>query len=168
MTKARHGFSISFQVKFDQRVRDYKEPRYILDTGGHVGGVKGISIFLVNDNMYFQVISSPDEDIMIWKVRVPIYTVRWQRVVMTWRLDKGLWVYLDGVFRGHTKIPLTLPEKPVEQTKRLVIGRKVSGPDYAGAQFAFGALGVYTRFMSRNDAENVFGGTGMYCVNIYT
>ena len=70
------------------------------------------------------------------QVRVPIYTVRWQRVVMTWRLDKGLWVCLDGVFRGHTLIPLTLPEKPLEQTKHFVIGRKIFGPsgDYAGAQ----------------------------------
>ena len=81
---------------------------------------------------------------------------------MTWRLDKGLWVYLDGVFRGHTKIPITLPEKSVEQTKHFVIGRRIFGPsgDYAGAQFAFGALGVYTRFLSRSDAEQVFGGTG--------
>ena len=55
-------------MKFDQRVRDYHEPRYILDTGGHVGGVRGISVYMVNDNMYFQVISSPDEDTMIWKV----------------------------------------------------------------------------------------------------
>ena len=160
LSKAKHGFALSFKVKFDQRVREYKEPKYVLDTGGHNGGVKGISVYLINDNLYFQVVSSPDEDIMIWKVRVPIYTVRWQRVVMTWRLDKGLWVYIDGAFRGYTKIPTTLPEQPKDSPKRFLVGRKTTGPKYAGAQFAFGSLAVYNRFLSRQDTENVFGGIG--------
>ena len=158
--KAKHGFSISFKVKFDQRVRDYKEPKYILDTGGHEGGIKGVSVYIVNDNMFFQVISNPQEDIMIWKVRVPIYTVRWQRVVMTWRLDEGLWVYLDGTFRGYTKLPTTLPEQSKETPRRFLIGRKNTGPNYAGAQFAFGSLAIYGRFLPRHETENVFGGIG--------
>ena len=159
-SKAKHGFAISFKIKFDQRVREYKEPHYVLDTGGHIAGLKGVSVYLVNDNLYFQVISSPDEDTMIWKVRTPIYTVRWQEVVMTWRLDKGLWVYLDGSFRGFTKIPETLPMLMKESPKRFFIGRKIVGPDYYGSQFAFGCLGLFTRFLSRQDTENVFGGTG--------
>lgn len=158
--KSKHGLALSFKLKFDQRVRDYKQPKYILDTGGHVGGTQGVSVYIVNDNLYFQVMSSPDEDIMIWKVRVPIYTVRWQRIVMTWRLDKGLWVYLDGTFRGYTKSPMTLPLQGRDQQKRFYIGRKTTGPDYAGAQFAFGSLAIYGRFLSRVDTENVFGGAG--------
>ncbi|XP_057314445.1 uncharacterized protein LOC130655679 isoform X2 [Hydractinia symbiolongicarpus] len=156
--KSKHGFALSFKLKFDQRVRDYKQPKYILDTGGHVGGTQGVSVYIVNDNLYFQVMSSPDEDIMIWKVRVPIYTVRWQRIVMTWRLDKGLWVYLDGTFRGYTKSPMTLPLQGRDQQKRFYIGRRTTGTDYAGAQFAFGSLAIYGRFLSRVDTENVFGG----------
>ena len=27
--KAKHGFAVTFKIKFDQRDRDYKEPRYI-------------------------------------------------------------------------------------------------------------------------------------------
>ena len=157
-SKAKHGFAISFKVKFDQRVRDYKEPHYVIDSGGHVGGIRGVSVYVVNDNLYFQVIDSPDEDVLIWKVRVPVYTVRWQRVMMSWRLDKGLWVYLDGAFRGFTKIPTTLPEEIKEFPKKLVVGRKILGPDYAGAQFAFGCLAVYGRYLSHKDSNLVFGG----------
>lgn len=57
-------------------VREYKDTRYIIDSGGHKDGVKGISVYVLNDNLYFQVIMSPEEDIMIWTVRTPIYTVR--------------------------------------------------------------------------------------------
>ncbi|XP_065670480.1 uncharacterized protein LOC100203426 isoform X29 [Hydra vulgaris] len=157
-SKAKHGFAISFKIKFDQRVREYKEPRYVIDSGGHVGGIRGVSVFVVNDNLYFQVIDSPDEDVLIWKVRVPVYTVRWQRVMMSWRLDKGLWVYLDGAFRGFTKTPITLPEEIKEIPKKLVVGRKIIGPDYAGAQFAFGCLAVYGRYLSHKESSLVFGG----------
>ena len=69
-------------MKFDQRVRDYHEPRYILDTGGHVGGVRGISVYMVNDNMYFQVISSPDEDTMIWKVCGILYYKNYSKFIV--------------------------------------------------------------------------------------
>ncbi|XP_065639359.1 uncharacterized protein LOC100203426 isoform X15 [Hydra vulgaris] len=157
-SKAKHGFAISFKIKFDQRVREYREPRYVIDSGGHVGGIRGVSVFVVNDNLYFQVIDSPDEDVLIWKVRVPVYTVRWQRVMMSWRLDKGLWVYLDGAFRGFTKTPITLPEEIKEIPKKLVVGRKIIGPDYAGAQFAFGCLAVYGRYLSHKESNLVFGG----------
>ena len=65
------------QFNFVQKdVREYKDRRYILDSGGHKEGVKGISVYLLNDNIYFQVVMSPEEDIMIWTVRTPIYTVR--------------------------------------------------------------------------------------------
>lgn len=147
-------------MKFDQRVREYKEPRYILDTGGHNGGIKGISVYLLNDNLYFQVVSTPGEDTMIWKVRTPIYTVRWQQVVITWRLDKGLWVYLDGSFRGFTTIPETLPGQTKESPQKFYIGRKIVGTPAAGAKFAFGCLATYTRFLTKDDTENVFGGIG--------
>ena len=158
--KAKHGFAVTFKIKFDQRDRDYKEPRYIMDTGGHNGGMKGISVYLVNDNMYFQVIRSTDEDIMIWKVRVPIYTIRWQEIVMTWRLDKGLWIYVDGMFRGHTLSPQPLPKEDLSTPKRLTIGRKNSGPEKSGAVFGFSSLAIFGRYLSRTDSEKVFGNTG--------
>jgi len=89
--KAKHGFAVSFKIKFDQRDRDYKEARYILDTGGHNGGMKGVSVYLVNDNMYFQVIRSTDEDTMIWKVRVPIYTIQRSVDLRGWHVP---WAHL--------------------------------------------------------------------------
>lgn len=159
--KATYGFSISFKLKFDQRVREYKEPRYVLDTGGHVNGVNGISVYLVNDNMYFQVIRSTSEDVMTWRVRTPIYTVRWQQIVMTWRLDKGLWIYLDGMYRGHTLTPEVLPEEVTDVPKRFCIGRKNKGPDFDGAVFGFSSLAIYGRYLKRTETEKVFGNTGM-------
>ena len=86
---------------------------------------------------------------------------------MTWRLDKGLWVYLDGSFRGVTKVPTTLPKESGDTPKRFLIGRKTKGPDYAGAQFGFGSLAVYTRYLNRDGADKVFGGRGLLYLNLY-
>eukprot|EP00795_Rhopilema_esculentum_P005038 gene5038-148_t len=151
-----HGFSISFKLKLDQDVREYKEARYIIDSGGHKEGIKGVSVYILNDNLYFQVIMSPEEDIMIWTVRTPIYTVRWQRIVMTWRLDKGLWVYIDGAFRGLTKTPKTLPVVFKKEPELLVIGRKNVGPDFRGAKFGIGSFAIFSRFLTRKETEHVF------------
>ncbi len=57
-------------------MREYKKAKYVIDSGGHEDGMKGVSVYVMNDNLYFQVIMSPEEDIMIWTVRTPIYTVR--------------------------------------------------------------------------------------------
>jgi len=126
--------------------------------------MKGVSVYLVNDNMYFQVIRSTDEDTMIWKVRVPIYTIRWQEIVMTWRLDKGLWIYVDGMFRGHTLSPQSIPRDDRSTPKRLTIGRKNSGPEKSGAVFGFSSLAVFGRYLSRTDSEKVFGNTGGFLI----
>ena len=59
-----------------QVVRSYKTPHYILDSGGHKGGPKGLSAYLLNNNLYFDLAVSTPEDTLTWTVRTNIYTVR--------------------------------------------------------------------------------------------
>lgn len=65
-----------FHVRSFQVVRTYKEPHYILDSGGHQKGTKGLSAYLLNNNLYFSVAMSTDEDTLTWTVRTSIFTVR--------------------------------------------------------------------------------------------
>ena len=60
-----------------QVVRTYKEPHYILDSGGHKKGTRGLSAYLLNNNLYFSVAMSTDEDTLTWTVRTSIFTVRY-------------------------------------------------------------------------------------------
>ena len=76
---------------------------------------------------------------------------------MTWRLDKGLSVYIDGSFRGLTKTPRTLPIESKQEVNEFVIGRKAIGPDFQGAEFGIGSLAIYSRYLNRQGAEKVFG-----------
>ncbi len=80
---------------------------------------------------------------------------------MTWRLDKGLWVYTDGAFRGLTKTPKTLPTVFKNEPEGLVIGRKTVGPDFDGAEFGIGSFAIFSRFLSRQDTEHVFAVKGL-------
>lgn len=59
-----------------QIVRSYKTPHYIFDSGGHKDGAKGISAYLLNNNLYFDLAVSTPEDTLTWTVRTNIYTVR--------------------------------------------------------------------------------------------
>ena len=65
---------------------------------------------------------------------------------------------MDSQFRGLTKTPETVPLDVAPESGDLVIGRKNIGPEYSPAEFSFGSLAIYTRFLEKKDVEKVFGG----------
>ena len=82
-----------FPFVFVQVVRSYKEPHYILDSGGHVKGTRGLSAYLLNNNLYFSVAMSTDEDTLTWTVRTSIFTVRWVPVSLRWFGDFNFYYF---------------------------------------------------------------------------
>lgn len=56
-----------------QIVRSYIDPKYILHSGDEASG---ISAYIVNNNLYFDVAMSTKEDTLKWTVRAPLYTIR--------------------------------------------------------------------------------------------
>ncbi|XP_074615208.1 uncharacterized protein LOC141874734 isoform X6 [Acropora palmata] len=155
------GLSLSCKLKFNRVVRSYKEPHYILDSGGHVKGTRGLSAYLLNNNLYFSVAMSTDEDTLTWTVRTSIFTVRWQRVVLSWSLSDGLWLYTDSQFRGWTKTPKSVPRDVMEESGEFIVGRKNVGSDVSPAEFSIGSLAVFPRFLEKKDVEKVFSGKKM-------
>ncbi|XP_032238898.2 uncharacterized protein LOC5513456 isoform X2 [Nematostella vectensis] len=160
-SKCPKGLSISTKLKFNRIVRTYKEPRYIMDTGGHLSGDKGLAAYLANDNLYFTLAMSTAEDTLRWTVRTSIFTVRWQRVVLTWGLEKGLWLYIDGQFRASTKTPKTVPRDVIDESSEFIIGRKNIGDDMKPADFAIGSLAIFSQFLDKKAVSKVFGGKKM-------
>ncbi|XP_067038773.1 uncharacterized protein [Acropora muricata] len=160
-SKCPDGLSLSCKLKFNRVVRSYKEPHYILDSGGHVKGTRGLSAYLLNNNLYFSVAMSTDEDTLTWTVRTSIFTVRWQRVVLSWSLSDGLWLYTDSQFRGWTKTPKSVPRDVMEESGEFIVGRKNVGSDVSPAEFSIGSLAVFPRFLEKKDVEKVFSGKKM-------
>ncbi|XP_078359625.1 uncharacterized protein LOC144644082 isoform X4 [Oculina patagonica] len=160
-SKCPDGLSLSCKLKFNRVVRTYKEPHYILDSGGHQKGTKGLSAYLLNNNLYFSVAMSTDEDTLTWTVRTSIFTVRWQRVVLSWSLSDGLWLYTDSQFRGWTKTPKSVPRDVVTESGDFIVGRKNVGPDFSPAEFSIGSLAIFPRFLEKKDVEKLFSGKKM-------
>ena len=92
------------------------------------------------------------------------FAPRWQRVVLSWSLSDGLWLYTDSQFRGWTKTPKSVPRDVVAESADFVVGRKNVGPDVSPAEFSIGSLAVFPRFLEKKDVEKVFGGKSKYCV----
>ena len=83
---------------------------------------------------------------------------RWQRVVLSWSLSDGLWLYTDSQFRGWTKTPKSVPRDLVTESADFIVGRKNVGPDYSPAEFSIGSLAVFPRFLEKKDVEKIFSG----------
>ena len=69
----------TFRMPYFQVVRTYKERRYILDSGGHHKGTRGVSAYIQNNNLYFNLAMSTAEDTLTWTVRTSIFTVRYDK-----------------------------------------------------------------------------------------
>lgn len=58
------GLSIGMNLKFDQSVKDYKEPRYLIDTGAQSSQTRGISIYVKDGKVFFTLAISQK----VWEV----------------------------------------------------------------------------------------------------
>ena len=52
------GFSIAGKFIFQESAKSYTDARYVLDTGAHGGTSRGISVYLKNGNLHFQLTTS--------------------------------------------------------------------------------------------------------------
>ena len=48
------GLSLGMSVKFDKSVNDYKEPRYLLDTGAQSSQTRGVSMYTKEGKVFLQ------------------------------------------------------------------------------------------------------------------
>jgi hypothetical protein len=90
---------------------------------------------------------------------------RWQRVVLTWSLQKGLWLYIDGQFRGLTKTPKTTPRDVVDESSDFIIGRRNIGDDYKPAEFSIGSISIFKRFLDKKAVSTVVGEKSKFSVS---
>ena len=49
-----NGFSMGTKVKLDEACMSYKEPRYIVDSGARSLTTRGVSVYIVNGNLFFE------------------------------------------------------------------------------------------------------------------
>ena len=52
------GFSIAGKFMFEESAKSYTDARYVLDTGAHGGTSRGISVYLKNGKLHFQLTTS--------------------------------------------------------------------------------------------------------------
>ena len=82
---------------------------------------------------------------------------RWQRVALSWSLAKGLTLYMDGNFRGATKLPKSVPIVARKASSEFIIGKKMKDSKLGSAEFAISSLAVYERYLTDNDMGGLFG-----------
>lgn len=59
-----NGFSMGTKVKLDEACMSYKEPRYIVDSGARSLTTRGVSVYIVNGNLFFELATAKKA----WKV----------------------------------------------------------------------------------------------------
>ena len=61
-----NGFTIGTKVKFDEADMSYKEPKFIVDSGARSLNTRGVSVYIVNGNLFFELATAKKA----WKVCV--------------------------------------------------------------------------------------------------
>lgn len=59
-----NGFTIGTKVKFDEADLSYKMPKYIVDSGARSLTTRGVSVYIVNGNLFFELATAKKA----WKV----------------------------------------------------------------------------------------------------
>lgn len=64
-----------------------------------------------------------------WQLSTELVTNQWQDIVMTWKKEEGLMLYVNGAFRDSLKEGTETSLVPNKQA-RLTIGRKSGNPPF--------------------------------------
>lgn len=72
------GLSIGMNLKFDQSMKDYKEPRYLIDTGAQSSQTRGVSMYVKDGKIYFKLAISQK----VWEVRCKQFEMGMERVFL--------------------------------------------------------------------------------------
>lgn len=60
-----NGFSMGAKLKFDEEDMSYSTPKYIIDSGARSLTTRGVSAYIVNGNLFFELATAKKA----WKVR---------------------------------------------------------------------------------------------------
>lgn len=60
-----NGFSMGAKLKFDEEDMSYSTPKYIIDSGARSLTTRGVSAYIVNGNLFFELATTKKA----WKVR---------------------------------------------------------------------------------------------------
>nr|XP_058946642.1 uncharacterized protein LOC131774603 [Pocillopora verrucosa] len=146
-----NGFSMGAKLKFDEEDMSYSTPKYIIDSGARSLTTRGVSAYIVNGNLFFELATAKKA----WKVQTKISPDVWCYASMTWKNDVGLKLYLDGseVVSDSTGKDLDLQlntNKP-----NLCFGRDVQGQGHF-AKFAIGTFSSFNTYLSPPMMRNVY------------
>ena len=117
-------------------------------------------VYLINHNLDNLKSNYKEHNVTIKAKKINIFSFafRWQRVVLSWSLSDGLWLYTDSQFRGWTKTPKSVPRDVVSESGDFVVGRKNVEPDTSPAEFSIGSLAIFPRFLEKKDVEKIYSG----------
>ena len=71
-----------------------------------------------------------------WQLSTELVTNQWQDIVMTWKKEEGLMLYVNGAFRDSLKEGTETSLVPNKQA-RLTIGRKSGNPPFKYTRYIF-------------------------------
>ncbi|XP_031555970.1 uncharacterized protein LOC116292758 [Actinia tenebrosa] len=147
------GLTVGFKVKFDDDSLAYThEPHYVLDNGGSNSNGRGFTVFIKNEKLYAVVSQSNSA----WRVEAPYTTNKWQYVLITWKQEDGLTLYMDGapVASSEAVVPQR-GDHLQDSLTRLAVGRNSAGPPYGNTKMALSSLVFFDHHVRTLDAKKI-------------
>ena len=86
------GLSIGMNLKFEQSVKDYKEPRYLIDTGAQSSQTRGVSMYIKDGKVFFTLAISQK----VWEVSRKLFVGCHLRSPGNW---SGEWLGREAIAR---------------------------------------------------------------------
>ncbi|KAK3751286.1 hypothetical protein QZH41_012191, partial [Actinostola sp. cb2023] len=172
------GLTVATKIKFDKYAMEYQdEPRFILDSGGHHKGKRGVSLYIHSGKLYAEV-QSLDR---IWTVGLgillsyygaglhlledlcqlgfkPLSPDVWMYLTITWNKKDGLKMYRDSVLRADDDTGRPTDNSTIiDVEENLTVGRNIgNNGDLLYAKFDMSSLTTFGEALNQSDIDKAF------------
>ncbi|KXJ29084.1 Hemicentin-1 [Exaiptasia diaphana] len=158
--KCADGFSFEMTLKIDKdSLFKSDDMRYIVDSGASTFNSKGFSLYTLHGKLRAD-IAIPNDSICL---ESPLEADRWHDVLVTWRKDKGLKLYLNCELKGQAKssdqcLGCRSPGCHVtDKNTQLMIGRPNYSPHFRCTKFESGDISFWEKYLNQEDVNMLCG-----------
>ncbi|XP_048583185.1 uncharacterized protein LOC5513112 isoform X3 [Nematostella vectensis] len=151
------GFSFEMTLKMDKDAINTNDMNYIVDSGASTFNSKGFSLYTLHGKLRAD-IAIPNDAICL---ETPMEPDRWHDVLVTWKKDQGLRMYMNCELKAETKSNdhclgcRSTGCHVSDYNTKLMIGRPNYSPHFHCTKFESGDISFWERYLSPADVSNI-------------
>eukprot|EP00112_Aurelia_sp_Birch-Aquarium-sp1_P014050 Seg3003.4 transcript_id=Seg3003.4/GoldUCD/mRNA.D3Y31 product="hypothetical protein" protein_id=Seg3003.4/GoldUCD/D3Y31 len=112
-----NGLSIALRVKLLNSNTTATSPKFLIDSGGFNG--EGVSLYMKEGQIYGEVADKK----RFWRVSSELDSQKWHFILLTWSVQDGLMLFIDGPRKAQNSQSMSFQLKPVATSKHIILGR---------------------------------------------